>query len=242
MDETEKYGFLTEAAPDEALPEVAATPEPVAQVETPATPAPAAPTAAEPLEGTHVPLAALKAERDKRQNYERELADLRKQIALQQPAAPEPNFYEAPEQYVQQVVQSERQQMTQALYSALEADARDAHADYDEVLAELNEAARDNPVIRQQVFASPNPAKAAYKLGKQLREMKAMQDPAAYRASVEADIRASIKAEQDAAAASKAAAVAAIPPDLAATRSAVTAEPVTGDFTLDSILKERKRR
>ncbi len=240
MNEKE-YAFLNEEVPSEAAPEQA--PEPVAEtveVVPQATPAPVAPTAADPLEATHVPLAALKAEREKRQAYEKRIAEL--EAAHRAPPEPPPNFYEAPEQYVQQVVQSERQQMAQVLYSALEADARDAHADYDEVLAEVTEAARDNPAIRQQVFAAPNPAKAAYKLGKQLREMKAMQDPGAYRAQIEAEIRASIKAEQDAAAASKAAAVAAIPPDLASARSAVTAEPVAEELTLDSILASRKRR
>jgi hypothetical protein len=239
MDEKE-YSFLNDTAPEVAA-EVEAPPE-VATVEAtpaPVEPAPAAPTAAI-REETHVPLPALKAEREKRQALERRIAEM--EAAQRANPEPAPNFYEAPEQYVQQAVQSERQQMAQVLYSALEADARDAHADYDEVLAEVTEAARENPAIRQQVFAAPNPAKAAYKLGKQLREMKAMQDPGAYRAQIEAEIRASIKAEQEAAAASKAAAVAAIPPDLASARSAVTAEPVAEEMTLDSILKERKRR
>ena len=233
----EKYPFLDEVAV-EAAPEVEAQPE-AEQVETPEPPAPAAPTAAEPREETHVPLAALKAEREKRQQYERELAELRKQA--QQPPEPEPDFYADPTQYVQQIVQRERQQMTQAMYAALEADVRDAHPDYDEVLAELNEAARDNPVIRQQVFASPNPAKAAYKLGKQMRELKAMQDPAAYRARVEAEIRASIRAEQEQAEKARAASAAAIPPDLTAARSSRDTEVVPDD-SLDSILASRKSR
>lgn len=236
----EKYGFLENEAPDEPAQEVAA-PE-AETVVTPEAPAIPAPTAAEPLEGTHVPLAALKAEREKRQQYEREMQVLRQQIAQQQqPPAPEPDFYADPTQYVREAIQGERQQMTQALHMALEADAREAYADYDEVLAELGEAARDNPTLRQQVFASPNPAKAAYKLGKQLREMKAMEDPAAYRQKIEAEVRASIAAELTAKETARAAAAAAIPPDLSAARSARDSE-VIADDSLDSILASKKRR
>ena len=131
--------------------------------------------------------------------------------------------------------------MTQAFHAALEADAREAYPDYDEVLAELGDAARENPALRQQVFSSPNPAKAAYKLGKQLREMKAMQDPQAYRAQIAAEIRAEIAAEQAAKETARAAAAAAIPPDLSAARSTRDSEVVEED-TLDSILATRKRR
>lgn len=231
-----EYDFLTEEAPEAIAPEPVTPVEPVAPVATPA-----APTAAEPVEGTHVPLAALKAEREKRQERERELAELRQQV--QAPKAPEqPQFYEAPEQYVQHAVRQVQQQTTQVLYAALEDAAREQHADYDEVLGEVTEAAQANPAIRQQVFNSPNPALAAYKLGKQLRQMKELQDPAAYRAKVEAEVRAQIKAEQDAAAAAKAAQVAAIPPDLSAARS-LRDEPVAeDDDSLESILASRKRR
>ena len=236
------YDFLQEQ-PEAPAPEAPEAPEAVT-VETPEAPAIPAPTAAEPLEGTHVPLAALKAEREKRQREQQETLALRQQLAQyqqQQPAAPEPDFYADPTQYVQQVVQSERQQMTQALHMALEADAREAFPDYDEVLAELGEAARDNPTLRQQVFASPNPAKAAYKLGKQLREMKAMQDPQAYRQKIEAEVRASIAAELTAKETARAAAAAAIPPDLSAARSTRDTEVAEPD-DLDSILASRKRR
>lgn len=233
------YDFLEQEAPDDVVAEP--TPEPVASVEPPATPAPAAPTAAEPLEGTHVPLAALKAERDKRQREESARKALEARLAeLEKQQTPEPQFYEAPEQYVQHATNRAQQQMTQVLYAALEEAAREQYGDYDEVLGEVTAAAQDNPAIRQQVFTSPNPALAAYKLGKQLRQMKELQDPAAYRAKVEAEVRAQIKAEQDAAAAAKAAQVAAIPPDLSAARSARD-EPVVEDDSLDSILASKKR-
>lgn len=229
------YDFLEQEAPEEAAPETAT--EPVASVEPVAPATPAAPTAAEP-EGTHVPLAALKAEREKRQAYERELAQYRQQA--QQPAPELPQFFEAPEQYVQQVVNQATTKQTQVFYVALEEAAREQYADYDEIFAEVCEAAQGNPLISQQVFSAPNPAVAAYKLGQNLRAMKELQDPAAYRQKVEAEVRAQIKAEQDAAAAAKAAQVAAIPPDLSAARSARD-EPAVEDDSLDSILASKKR-
>jgi hypothetical protein len=231
-----EYDFLNQEPPEEAVT------APEAQVETPAAPAPAAPTVADPVTDDRVPLAALKAEREKRQDYERRLREYeaRERQAQQQQQEPAPTFFEAPEQYVQQVVQRERHQMTQSLHMALEAEAREAFADYDEVLAELAEQARDNPVLREQVFSSPNPAKAAYKLGKQLREMKSMQDPAAYRAKVELEVRAQIAKEAEAAAAAKAKDAAALPPDLSAVRS-TRAQEVPVDDSLEAILKSRKR-
>lgn len=236
----EKYGFLDEEAPDEVVPvEQAAEPE-VAQVVTPEAPAPVAPTVTEPpMEGTHVPLAALKAEREKRQQMERELARISQQIAQQQ--APEaPAFYEAPEQHIQHTLTRAEQAITARMYAAFEEDAREAYADYDEVLAELAEAANENPALRHQVFNSPNPAKAAYKLGKQLRALKNAPDPTALRAQIEAEVRAQVAKEQAEKDAARAAQVAAIPPDLSAARSTREQE-VAEDESLESILASRKR-
>lgn len=233
------YDFLNEEASAPAV--VEPTPEPAAPVEpapAPVAAAPAAPTAAEPHE-QNVPLAALKAEREKRQAAERRAQELEQ--ARQQQPEPPPNFYEAPEQYVQTIAQRVQAQTQQQLYAALDAAAREQHTDYDEVLGELAEAVKDNPLLQQQVWRSPNPALAAYKLGKQLRDLKAMQDPATYRAKVEAEVRAQLKAEQDAAEKAKAAAAAAIPPDLSAARSARD-EPVAEPDDLDSILATRRKR
>jgi hypothetical protein len=230
------YDFLQEEAPAEVVVEL--TPEPAATVATPEPPAPVVPTTTVPTE-ERVPLAALRAEREKRQQYERELAELR-----QKAQAPEPNFYEAPEQYVQQATHRAQSQMTQVLYAALEEAAREQYSDYDEILGEVNEAAQGNPLIRQQVFNSPNPAVAAYKLGKQLRTLKSLPDAAAHeRAIAEAEARGRAKALEEITAkeAAKAQAAAAIPPDLSAVRSAVRDTPAVEDDSLESILASKKR-
>lgn len=195
------------------------TPEPVAEtVETPAQPEPEAPTAPEVKEEHSVPYAAMKAEREKRQRLERELDELRQQHSA--PKAEPVNFYEDPDAFMQQHVQTIEQRATQRLYMALEAQAREVHPDYDEVFEEVKAHAASNPAVGQQILSAPNPALAAYKLGKQLRELKQMEDPIAYREKVRAELRAELEAEQAAKQAAKAKAAASIPPDLTESRNA----------------------
>lgn len=234
------YDFLredeTETAVAESAPETVVSDTATA----PAVEAPAVTTTPAPEE--RVPLAALMAERDKRQREEQARKDLERRLAEIEAQKPEPpKFYENPEQAVDHRVREVEARANQRLYAALEASAREAHPDYDEVIAELTERAQENPALAQQVFASPNPATAAYKLGKQLREMKAMQDPAAYRAKVEAEIRAQIAAEHKAKEDAAAKALAAIPPELSTARAAKDVAVVEDD-SLDSILAQRQGR
>ena len=222
--------FLTDEPPVEAVETEA---PPVAEtVATPESPAPVVPTTPEPKE-EHVPLAALKAERAKRQEYEARLRQ------YEQQRHPLPAFHEAPEQHVQALLQQHDQQITQRMLGALEAQAREVYGDYDEVFEIVQASAEENPHIVQQILQAPNPAMAAYKLGKQLREMQAMQDPEAYRAGIEAEIRAKVEAEYRAREEAKAKAASAIPPDLTAARASRD-EDVPPDDSLDSILKSKR--
>ena len=203
-------------------PETAPTPE--------ATPAP------EPAkEPATVPIAALKAEREKRQKKEAELQRLEAELAalrqqpIQQPA-PTVDFYADPETYVATVVTQAQQQANQRLYAVLDAEAREAFPDYDEVMEKLVPKVQSNSALRDQIFNSPNPAKAAYKLAKQLETMEQMQDPIAYEQQVRARVRAELEAELAAKAEAAASAARAIPPDLANTRSAsAKGAPVVSD-------------
>lgn len=201
---------------------------------------------------THVPYAAMKAEREKRQarereiqkrdqriaEYERQLQELRNGAQPQQPARQEEHkveIWEDPDAFVSQRLQSVEQKATQRLYAALEEQAREAHPDYDEVFAVVQEHAKTNPAIAQKVLAAPNPALAAYKLGKQLRELKQMEDPAAYRARIEAEVRAQIEAEQQAAAETKRKAAEAIPPDLSSSRSVAGSQPAASEDVFETL-------
>lgn len=229
--------FLQEEAPIEA-----AVPEPVVEtVEQPAAvPEPAATTAPEPKDD-RVPLAALMAERDKRQEEARQRQELEARLRQFEQQQPQPSFFEAPEEYLGTVLQQHEERSQQRMWLALEEQAREVYPDYEEVFQSVMEAAQSNPLIAQQLRQTPNPAIAAYKLGKQLREMKAMQDPATYRAQIEAEVRAKVTAEMEAKEAARQKAIDAIPPDLAVARAAKDSEVLLED-TLDSILDSRRRR
>lgn len=235
------YDFLEEDAPDEVVAE--SEPETVESNTADAAPAAQAPAATTaPAKEDHVPLAALMAERSKRQEEATARKELERRIAEyeQRQQAPAPTFYENPEAHVQHVAQTIEQRTQQRFYAALEAQALEVYPDYAEVIAELTEQAQDNPALVQKVFSAPNPAIAAYKLGKQLREMKAMEDPAAYRAKVEAEVRAAIAAEAASKEAARTAVQSAIPPELSAARATKDSE-VLPDDSLESILASKKR-
>jgi hypothetical protein len=182
-----------------------------------------------------VPVAGLMAERHKRQESERKVRELEAKLTAQQ--TPPPDFFGDPAEYVKQAMQQAETQANKRLVAALEAQARDSYPDYDEVLDFLNEQAASNPALAQQVFDSANPAVAAYKLGKQLREMDRMKDPDAYRAQLEAELRAKWEAEQQASANTRQRVAAEIPPDLAAARSATGDAPARGGAVFDTLFK-----
>lgn len=218
------------------------TPRPETDREPEATAAPEAQTE------THVPYAAMKAEREKRQarerdlqerdqriaDYERQLQELRNPAQPQQQRAPV-EIWEDPDAFVSQRLQTVEQAATHRLYAALEAQARETYPDYDDVFAVVQEHAKTNPTIGQQVLSAPNPALAAYKLGKQLRELKQMEDPKAYRAKVEAEVRAKIEAEYRAKEESKRRSVSSIPPDLSSSRSVAGNEPAAGEDVFETL-------
>lgn len=215
---------MTQQQAATATPENPEPEQPEAVVETvetqPEAPAPEVTTTPESKEEQAVPYAAMKAERDKRQALERELAALRSA----QPQRPAPEFFDAPEQHMQAL----EQRATQRLYAALEEQARVVHPDYDEVFDEVKAAAEGNPAIQQRIFSAANPALEAYKIGKQLREFKRMEDPVKYRAEIEAEVRTKLEAELKAKEQARAAADAAIPPDMTQSRNAA------GQYAADS--------
>ncbi|OUM01664.1 hypothetical protein [Variovorax sp. JS1663] len=146
-----------------------------------------APTA--PENEKHVPLAALEAERKGRQDwkekairYEEELKALRAQGQPQQ----QPQQLD-PIQLVQQQLVNER-------FNTSEMVARSKYADLDAVVEEFAQAAEKNPALRMALQQSANPYEYAYREGKRIQMLKEIgDDPAAYRAKVEAEIRAQIQ-------------------------------------------------
>ncbi len=191
---------------------------------------PPAPDKSKEEQGT---LAGLKAEREKRQEAQRRAEELERQLAelrQQQEQARRPEFFDDPTAYVQAEVQTATQRIQQQFYAAMEADLREQHSDYDEVIQALIQRAQDNPVLAQKVFQSPNPAREAYRLGRQIQQMEKMQDPDAYRVQIEAELRAKWEAELREKAAAKQQAAEAIPPDLTQARNAKGEyQPKAGD-------------
>ena len=238
----------TEADDTEAgeTPDADTSGEASAETGEPAKPDDAAPPAADTgkKDSEHVPLAALKAEREKRQAVERELAELRNQQRPQAPAEGaqpqrEPGFYDDPEAFVQRTVTRAQRLAEQRLFAALEADAREQYADFDEVMEATVARVKDNPALQQQIFSSANPARAAYRLGKQLRDAEALQkDPEAERERIRAEERAKLEAEFKAKEDERRKKLDAIPPDLAATRSTSGAFVPAAGGVFDEIFKE----
>lgn len=223
------YDFLNEEAPEEiAAVETPEVVEPVAETveETPpVAQAPEATTAPETVEEGGLK-AALKAERTKRQQYERELVEYRQ--AQQQ----KPQFFENPEHFVEQTVSSR-------VFAMSEAQAREMYPDYDEAVQEFVEYARDKPYVIADLNGQAHPALYAYKQAKALRERQEMADLPAFKAKLEAEIRTKLEAEFEAKAKAKEAAVASLPPDLSAVRASKDTDVVPDD-SLDSILKSKR--
>lgn len=225
MSETVESEEPEKAEPEAPEPEKGGEPEkPEPKKEEPeATPAP------EPKRQDTVPYAAMKAEREKRQRLEAELAKLQEQQA--------PSFYESPEQHLDHVLNRVRAESQQRLYAALEEQARETYPDYDDVFSEVEAHCQANPGAEKPLLASANPALAVYKFGKQLREQKELQDPEAYKAKLKAEILAELQAEQiRAKEEARRKAAESIPPDLATTRSAHAGEPVV-ESVFDEIFK-----
>jgi hypothetical protein len=164
--------------------------------ETPVAPValePATPAVEEPKD--RVPVAALTAERAKRQELERRIAEMQAQMeATKAQPAPEqlPNPASDPAGYhaaIQRTLLNERMNVSETI-------ARTRYADLDEKVAAFREEAEKNPALAGQLFAQPDPYGWAYEQGRRILAMKEIgPDPAAFREKVASELRATIRAE-----------------------------------------------
>ena len=201
---------------DELLNDDEATPEPEVQVteapetaesvtgeDTPAAePEAAEPPSAEaaPEHATNVPLPALVAERQARQEAERELNELRRQIEASQAEAPaRPDVFEDPdgafghlEAQIEQALAAQRIEMSRMVLATSKTDFADREA-------EFMALAKDNPTLVTQMLASDNPALFAYDTARKAAEWAAIQDVDKWkeerRAEIAAEERAKLEAE-----------------------------------------------
>lgn len=211
-------------AEDEAVAEVAATPEPEASKGEPE----AAPPAAVD-EAKHIPISALLDEREKRQEAKREADGLRRQLAEMQakltPSKPV-DFYEDPEAAFHKM-----QQTAQAIATNTKLETSRFLAERDHGAEEVAAAYKffdENPALSQQLLTSPSPFHEAVKVYQKHKAMTEIgDDPAAYRARVEAEIRERIVAEM-----APARTTSAPPPSLATAGSAAPGKgPAPSGFT-----------
>lgn len=170
--------------------------EPVAEAQTTPTPeapvveAPAQP--ATPPEG-YVPMAALKAEREKRQEYERKLAE------AAQAAQPKPEFWEDPEGHIEKLRGEFKEGLARERVRNSEAFESQKHEDYSEARDHFMALASENPVLATRMFQAENPAAYAYEVGKKALLLDKMAvDPVGYEAKLRAELEAKYQRTVDA--------------------------------------------
>ena len=227
LDETQN-----EAAPIE--PQAPAEPEPTPQPQGETPPAPPAEKPA-PVESPEV--AAFKqaaiSERQKRQELERQLAEIRQAQAPQPPAYDEDPHaaFDALRNEVSTVVTNARLDLSEDL-------ARERHADFDEKFALFEQMVQDNPHLLSEIGRATNPAERMYTIAanhqklQQAGSLDALKEQ--MRAELRAEIEADMKAKEDADAKKRAA----LPNTLSDTTSAgkPETESYAGPTPLNSIL------
>jgi hypothetical protein len=155
-------------------------------------------------------------ERKRRQEAEQKLSDREKEFAElqkrleklesggqpqgQKPAAKPaevPDPWLDPEGYARHI-QAETEKRTFAtLVTVSQGVMRSKHDDYDDVEKIFRDECKSNPYLAKQLRDSPFPAQFAYEQGKRLMALREIgDDPAAFRAKIEADIKAKIEAEK----------------------------------------------
>jgi hypothetical protein len=186
---------------------------------------------------------ALKDERTKRQNLERELAELRQAAEAQRnPPPPPPSIWEDEQGWQQsfgsEVVSTAVQQATaNAKLDMSEMLARQANPDFDEMKAEFLALAQQSPQLAQQALADPHPWDRAYKIAKTQRTMAELGTTDID--GLKAKLREEIMAEMGQQQAPYQAAAPAIPVSLSGERSVASrGGPVwTGPKSLDALLR-----
>jgi hypothetical protein len=159
---------------------------------------------AEESEDPHpVPRKALIAERKKRQELERRLAQMEGQVSVyqqstnqaknaqapQEPSRPEDQFYRDPVAFVDQRLAQQRLQISEEL-------VRSQHPeDYQAAVDSFTEAVKASPHLLNQFRSHNNPAAFAYETGKAFADMKDVGSLDEYRAKVRAELEAEIEAK-----------------------------------------------
>ena len=224
--------FKGEAKPEAEKPKE--EPKEAAKPKESATPAPKEAEEPEQVRGLK---AAHMAEKTKRQEYERQLLELRNEIAAVRAAqAPQPDAVRDPQGFATHI----RAEMETALANeranlSFEM-ARRAHPDFDEVMAEWPALVAQSPEVYQQAMRQQMPSEWAYQQCKRAQFLRDVgDDPSAYRSRLEQELRQKWEAERTTHAPTP---VPSPPPSLASATSAPVREQAwNGPRSLNSILK-----
>jgi len=150
---------------------------------------------AQPEDKQHmVPLSVMLEERRKRQEAEARAAQ------QQQPTVKDEDFWQAPVQATQQLLQAVQQQNQQEIasikYQLAEDMTRTLHADYDAVrdsfIAKVHTGDPWAVAIAQQMGTQPNPAKFVYDQAKRIAQLETVGDLAAFEARIRAETEAAV--------------------------------------------------
>ena len=147
----------------------------------------------------HVPLAALEAERKGRQDWKEKAVRFEEEARQLRERMAERTQQQEPQQQLDPI-QQVRQEMLNERFNMSEMVARQKYEDLDEVVKTFQEAALQNPALSMALHQQANPYEFAYREGKRIQLLKEVgDDPAAYRAKVEAEIRAQLQKDAPAA-------------------------------------------
>jgi len=157
------------------------------------------PPASEEPEQSHIPVAALKDERTKRQAAEENARLLQERLqqfeayyAQQQGGEVEED--DPVELFAQQIMGRAETRILEAKVQITETLARQKWDDYDEMADVFKEAAVANPFLVEELKRAPDPAAYAYGVAQKIHEAKGLTT-AQTRAQIEAEIREELKAE-----------------------------------------------
>jgi hypothetical protein len=184
---------------DEKDDDLNAAPEPP-QVEPKGEPEAAPPAAVVEEKHQSIPISALLDEREKRQQAAREADDLRRQLAEYEAAKaqPKPDFYADPEAFIAKQQQAVQQALWNERLNTSEILARRAHGD--DVVAAAAEAfkaaAGASPALASEFSAQPDPYGFVINWHKRQSILSQIGDnPDAYRARIEQEVRERLLAE-----------------------------------------------
>lgn len=165
---------------------------PVPKAEEVPAPAAAVPTPEEIIDRKKydAAVAQANAERKKRQEYERKLAE------VSQPRQPVPDFAQDPNGYRHHLENTVQRQLIDQKVNMSVMMAKSVHSDYDKVMEAWADAIQANPALLQQAEQEMHPGEWAYQQMKRQSFLAEVgDDPSSYRQKIEAEIRAKLEAE-----------------------------------------------